>query len=178
MTVCMGALAILAWACAGPVPRTPADSTPPPRASVVAAAESPEVRLHAGAERGRAPVPALPPDSVPDRVMDEIYAPENMTDGAPYMTGRFPRDIICVWFEDEATREERQAAVDAIDGEVVGGVRGLGQGGFYYVRIAGDGSAAALFTAIAELESMPQVSTATPALSIQLHRRRPDDGSG
>lgn len=62
-------------------------------------------------------VPAVAPDSTPQEVIDEIYADSNLIDGDPFITGQVPSDIVWVTFQFDAIREERQAAVDKVNGE-------------------------------------------------------------
>ena len=127
---------------------------------------------------GTRTVPALPPESVPAA----IYDPENLITDSPLMSGTFPRNIVVVLFDPDAPQEERQTAIDLIDGEVVGGMRSFGDDGFYLVRIQDDGTAGPLFEAIEMLEALPQVRLAgvdhiAPA-SEWIRYRRPTDGNG
>ena len=108
----------------------------------------------------RARVPAQTPDTVPAWVYDHAHWEED----SPLMSGTFLRNMVLVVFQAGATQPERQAAVDLINGEVVGGVRAFGDEGFYFVRIADDGTAGPLFRAMGLLESLPQVSIASPEL--------------
>ena len=122
----------------------------------------------------RTPVPALPPDSVPAAVWREIHAPQNMIRSAPEWGVPFPRDLVVVAFKEEATQAERQEAIDAISGWVVGGEH-VDRGGYYYVRIKSDQTSEALFRAIAKLKTFRQVdivSPEPPPLSPQSARRR------
>lgn len=114
-------------------------------------------------EQPRAVVPALPPESVPARVWADIHAPRNIVRSSPHWGIPFPRDLLLVMFKEDASQAERQAAVDSIGGEVVGG-EPLGRGGYYYVRIAGDSTGEALFRAIAKLMKLPQIDLASPEL--------------
>jgi hypothetical protein len=106
-------------------------------------------------------VPAAPPDSVPARIWREIHAPENMIRSSPQWGAAFPRDLIVVAFKEDATQTERQQAIDAIAGDVIGGEH-VDRGGYYYVRIRSDGTADALFRAIAKLKTFPKVDLASP----------------
>ena len=74
------------------------------------------------------------------------------------MSGPYPRNVVMIAFRDEATQEQKQAAIDAIDGEVIGG----GWIDYYYVRIQDDGTADPLWKAIDLLEALPQVANAGP----------------
>ncbi len=106
-------------------------------------------------------VPALPPDSVPAGLWRDVHAPENMIRSSPQLSGSFPRDLVVVAFKEDATQSERQHAIDAIGGEVIGGER-VDRGGYYYIRIRSDGTADALFRAIAKLKTFPKVDLASP----------------
>ena len=119
-----------------------------------------------GVDRGRldqteARVPALPPDSVPAVLWDVIHASKNMIPSAPQFGAPFPRDLIVVAFREDANQAERQQAIDAVSGEVIGGER-VDRGGYYYVRIRSDGTADALFRAIAKLQTFSKVDLASP----------------
>lgn len=118
-------------------------------------------------------MPEAPPDGLSWEVATEIYAPTNVVSGDSVMTGPYPRDVIWLWFNDDATQAERQAAVDSIGGEVIGGAA-IRPGGVYYVRIEDDGTAGPLHAAIAKLRTLSQVRLATPDLSLVT---RPDSGS-
>lgn len=116
-----------------------------------------QIALHARARRASNPVPALAPDTLPDW----IFAPSNIIKNAPEMSGTFLRNVLIVEFHEETPQEERQAAVDLIGGEVVGGFRFYGENdGLYYVQISDDGTTAPLFHAIRTLQALPQVALA------------------
>jgi len=108
-------------------------------------------------------VPALPPDSVPSALWDEIHAPEHIIPSSPEWGVPFPRNLIVLAFKEDATQTERQQAVDAVGGEVIGGEH-IDRGGYYYVRIRSDGTADALFRAITKLKTFPTVDLASPEL--------------
>jgi len=108
-------------------------------------------------------VPDWPPDSVPDSVWKAVYAPENMEPPNAEWGAPFPRNIVLVGFTDQASREQKQQAIDAISGVVVGGAP-IYRGGAYYVRIPDDGTSRSLFRAIKKLRSFPQVELASPDL--------------
>jgi hypothetical protein len=106
-------------------------------------------------------VPALPPDSVPSALWDEVHAPENIIPSSPEWGVPFPRNLIVLAFKEDATQTERQQAIDAVGGEVIGGEH-IDRGGYYYVRIRSDGTADALFRAITKLKTFPKVDLASP----------------
>ena len=111
----------------------------------------------------KALVPNWPPDYVPDSIWDAVHAPKNMEQSAPEWATPFPRNIVLVGFRDHATHQQKQEAIDAINGVVVGGIP-ISKGGAYYVRIPDDGTSRPLFRAIKKLRSFPQVELATPEL--------------
>jgi hypothetical protein len=86
-----------------------------------------------------------------------------MEQSAPEWGTPFPRNIVVVLFQEPTSRSEKQHAIDAIQGIVVGGAP-IGKGGFYYVRITDDGTSRPLFRAIQTLKSFPQVESASPEL--------------
>ncbi len=60
---------------------------------------------------------------MPADVAAEVYASDNVVQLDSVMRGPFPRDMIWLWFRDDASQADRQAAVDSIGGTVVGGYR-------------------------------------------------------
>lgn len=106
--------------------------------------------------RGEPEVPAAAPDSVPP----SLYDPANRVTDSPRMAGTFLRDVVVVEFRPDATREERQAAVDRVGGRVVGGFRIAGEAeGLYFVRLAPP-TEATLWAALDVLRALPQVAAA------------------
>lgn len=118
-------------------------------------------RLAPSVSQGTAHVPALPPDSISQAVWDELHVPTNIITNDARLTGKFPRNLVVIMFHPTAPTAERQAAIDSIHGEVVGGIP-LTPGGQYYVRIQDDGTAEPLFQAIEKLQSLAQVDYAMP----------------
>ena len=116
-------------------------------------------RLPAAPAPQRQRVPAQTPDTVPAWVYDHAHWEED----SPLMSGTFLRNVVLVVFQKGATEPERQAAIDLIDGEVIGG-RGAPPNvaeGTYYVRIAGDSTGRAAVEAADQLQALPQVSDAS-----------------
>lgn len=102
-------------------------------------------------------VPAVPPDSLPSSALaDSIHSPENQVSD-PRLGSRVPSNIAFVAFRAEATQQERQEAIDLIDGRVIGGLLD-----WYIVKIATDGTAESLVEAIEALKGLPQVRLAGP----------------
>jgi hypothetical protein len=91
----------------------------------------------------------------------------------PRMSGPYPNGLILVQFDSAATQEERQSAVNLVNGRFIGGLAP-----FYYVQVAGDTTGVPLWTAIDRLRALPQVRLALPDVAanvIPLYSR-PDDG--
>lgn len=104
------------------------------------------------------PVPTSPPSGAPR----ELWNRENQMQDSTFTSGSFLRDIAAIRFKPGASQREREIAVNAVSGTVVGGIP-WGQGdGYYLVRIPGDGTARPLFEAIARLRALPQVDSAAP----------------
>jgi hypothetical protein len=116
------------------------------------------------AAQGLHAVPALPPDSVRRAISDSLYAPENEAPADERWSAAYPRNPVLLWFRPTATQRERQQAVDAVGGEVVGGIP-LTRGGVYFVWVRDDGTVGPLWTAIEKLRAMPPVQRAHPELS-------------
>ncbi len=121
-------------------------------------------------------VPEHAPDSVPAWLYDAALW---VTDTSRYSVP-FVRDIVVIRFVAGATQQERQDAVDAVGGTVVGGVPFAGMEGSYYASLAPDSTNQAMFVAIDTLRAMPQVDDAMPSLIITdgFAYRRPNDGLG
>ncbi|MFL5538999.1 MAG: hypothetical protein ACJ8J0_08405 [Longimicrobiaceae bacterium] len=114
---------------------------------------------HPGASRSQSvPVPARAPSSAPG----ELWRPENYTRDSTYTRGTYLKDIVVVLFRPDAPQAQRQAAVDAVAGRVVGGRPFRDGDGYYFVRVPGNGDPRVLFEAIGVLKALPQVLSATP----------------
>jgi hypothetical protein len=101
----------------------------------------------------RAVVPPIPPDSMPGWLFDDTNAV-----AGPY---RISKNVLEVAFVRGTPRAARQAAVDLVGGEVVGGARLFSDGeGVYLVRVPSDSAATGVYTAVARLDSLPQVDFA------------------
>lgn len=113
-------------------------------------------RLVLGVQTGSS-FPALPPDSIPLR----IFAESNTVDdgeGIPFVRG-----VVSIIFHESASPEQREAAVDAVSGTVIGGEVIFPNGdGEYVVELEGPGDRAAVNAAVATLESLPQVYSVIP----------------
>jgi hypothetical protein len=128
--------------------------------------------------RGRSYVPALPPDSIPQKIAEEIFAEENRvypTAGDDFF---FLRNVIRLYFEEGTPQHLRQEGVDLIGGEVVGGRRRVANGGLYLIRIKDDGTPTPLEEAIERLKTLPYVASAGDFGYFPIEPRylRPKDG--
>lgn len=122
-------------------------------------------------------VPRYPPDSTPTA----LFAQLGTVSGPPLLDSAYRKDIVIVAFASTATQAQRQAVIDSIGGEVVGGKPDpMSQDGYYYVRING-GTTAALLSAVSLLQRQALVSFAglwrlfEPPVDSY---RRPTDGAG
>ena len=93
-------------------------------------------------------VPELPPDFLPEWVT---------ADSSRSADRLFTKGIVVVFFVDDATRKQRQAAINRVGGRVVGWLPIFTGNGYYYIRIADDGSGKQLRRAIDVLSALPQV---------------------
>lgn len=100
-------------------------------------------------------VPAAAPDSVPASILEDAALVE-VAPGDLVSTR-----ILTVYFEVGASVAQRAAAIEAVSGTVIGGVAGSVEG-LYLVEVDGDGTTARIDSLAAVLQSLPQVSGATP----------------
>lgn len=132
-----------------------------------------EVAFHAHADRATPPVPPIAPDTVPLW----IYTDSNIIRSAPCITGPVIHNVVIVLFSKGTPQSKRQAAVDAVDGKVIGGAR-IDEDGFYLVLIDDDGTGKQLCQAMHKLQSFPYVEHAGPELFISEAYVEPADGQG
>jgi hypothetical protein len=115
-------------------------------------------------------VAARPPDSVSAEEMHDSRSADNVIGGDPRFPGRVVRNKLWLLFRRGATAEQREAAVEAINGQVVGGaIVGVGNHypppsgphllRYYYVAFPAypDSGAAPLERAIRTLAPLAQV---------------------
>lgn len=113
----------------------------------------------------------ISPDSVAS-----LYSFSKTVLSHPRLSGPYPRSIVLVGFQQDATREERQSAVNMIGGSVIGGL-----GRDYVVVIPDAGTAGPLWSAVDRLRALPQVHHASPDIFTQGvggAYLRPHDGPG
>ncbi len=105
-------------------------------------------------------VPLVPPDSEPQSLYDD----SSRTHDARWPGPPFMRDIVLLRFTQHATPRERQAAVEAVHGTVIGGYPfpRPPHEGMYLIRLPRDPTNDRLFSAIATLKKLPQVDLAMP----------------
>lgn len=121
-------------------------------------------------------VPALPPQNIPKALMDSL--------GSIVMpSGKLAiPNLLGVRFVLGATQAQRQAAIDAVSGVVVGGWRSLlDESGTYYVLVPAQRSVDLLLDAVDALDAFPQVAGAHILYRDprdEAAYRRPDDGAG
>jgi hypothetical protein len=108
-----------------------------------------------------APGEAAVPDQAPDSIPPGFYNSANVMVNSPYfaLSKRAVKGIVAVRFNETATRDERQAAVDMVGGTVVGGHRvNPAIEGSYFVQVTDDGSGAQVKAAIDALDVLPAVA--------------------
>ncbi|PYO42574.1 MAG: hypothetical protein DMD33_10345 [Gemmatimonadetes bacterium] len=112
------------------------------------------------------------PPAVPDTVPAWVYAPANLASdtGASY---DYYADVIIVGFKATATQADRQAAIDSINGTVVGGQPMPPGEGFYFVRLEAARRLEPLTRAVTKLWSLPQVASASLVTPLEEQFRRP-----
>ena len=118
-----------------------------------------ETKANGGTVCESSVVPPQAPDTLPAWVMsgDSTVA----FFGVPEY--RVVRNVVRVKFKAGTPQADRQAAIDAIDGEVIGGRPAPPNvaEGTYYVRIQGDDTGRAAVDAADYLEALPQVRNAS-----------------
>jgi hypothetical protein len=149
---------VLMVACA-PTEQAPSQGAPAADTAVTTASSPTSARDMADTVRPR--VPAVAPNHTPPG----FYGPENIRHGSACLAGAMLRGIVVVVFEEGATQAERQAAVDLVKGEVVGGINpGVGREGYYYIRVEDDPDGQILCDATDLLDDLPQVALAVESI--------------
>jgi len=129
------------------------------------------VAFHTRAVTTTPTVPPTPPSGIPL----DLYHESNVIAGSRLATGPYPRNVVLVRFHRSATQAERQAAIDLVGGEVVGGSP---IAGIYIVKAPEDGTDAPLVSAIERLSTLPQVASAGPDFFLSPSYEKPRDGTG
>ena len=102
------------------------------------------------------PIPDTPPDTIPTWV----YADSNIVTNPPYMSGRMVKNVVAVMFKSSASASDRQAAVDFVCGELIGGSPSW----TYFLRVPSDSLGAGMWRSVQALERHPSVEYAGPEL--------------
>lgn len=137
------------------------EGTPLPRLIIRLMADSGQVSLEA-----------------PDTIPSWVYADSNISQGSAYLSGPFVKRIVTVMFRRGTSQADRQAALDAVGGRVVGG-RGMATGnGVYFVQVDDPGDGSRLVEVSRVLDGFPQVLGAAPEFFIGPNYLRPSDGPG
>jgi hypothetical protein len=108
--------------------------------------------------------PARVPAEAPDTVPAWVVADSTQTGPTRYIPVRFTKNIIGVQFKSDATSSQRQSAIDAVFGRVIGGYRAAG---IYLVWVQDPGDGSGIIGAVERLESLPFVAGATPDMATQ-----------
>jgi hypothetical protein len=121
-------------------------------------------------------IPAQAPDSVPNG----FYADSNLVPLLGDDGIRIVKDIVLVAFEEDATQEQRSAAVSNVSGTVVGGSQTIAGDGIYFVRLP-VGGADAVLNATSVLNNLEHVGAASREIvldSLAYDYLLPRDGTG
>jgi hypothetical protein len=105
-------------------------------------------------------VPAIPPDEWPEG----LHHRRNRLVGSPHfgLSKTVAKGMLSVWFQPDATAEDRQIAIGIVNGRVVGGFRGRVVEGGYHIRVPDDGPGAQMRAAMDTLNQLRQVHSALP----------------
>lgn len=140
-----------------------------------------ELVLHAEAKRAAPPVPAIPPNMVPEKIFDST----NIVTDSERTNKHFLRDIVVVIFQPGASQEQKEEAIGLVDGEVIAGIHHISKYedlSFYeyIIRIPSDETEPPLWSAKDLFRTLPQVFGASSFylhVSVPLYSR-PSDGAG
>jgi hypothetical protein len=120
-------------------------------------------------------------DAVPAEAPDEELTSTTIVTNPAEITGSFIQDVINLRFAAGTSQVDRQTAVNAVGGTVVGGMPfDDGGKGIYYVQLPSDTTNQRIFTAMDTLAHYPQVVMASPDMRGGVHPLylKPDFGSG
>jgi hypothetical protein len=97
----------------------------------------------------------------PDTVAAWVHADTNIASGTDSTAGGFAKHIVKVRFRPTASLADRQLAIALVNGVIVGGWHTAdGSLGFYYVKVADDGTGDGIAAAARVLTALPQVQSA------------------
>ena len=101
------------------------------------------------------------PDSMPRRIHEELFAPENLRHDPP---GAYPQDVMWVFFAPATSRADRQATLEAARAQIVGG-----NGAHWYVlRLTDPCDAPLLDDLIRQVSGRPGVVQASRDLTLSI----------
>jgi hypothetical protein len=121
------------------------------------------------------PVPARAPGSISSALWDSLTAPANLMTDPPGMHGTWARNVMMITFQPSATQADRQAVIDPIRGEVLGGNAWPMGEGEYIVRIPsatapGDSISGPVLRTFLALRGHPSIMAAYPLSMDQLSK--------
>lgn len=126
------------------------------------------------AEVAGSAVPNSPPDTIASGLLDSL----GVVGEAGSATPGWYKGVAVVVFKTGASRTERQAAIQAVGGTVIGGFPFPAAEGYYFVRIA-DTTLAGIEGTADVLRRLPQVAFAGPAIADTVSKSaylKPHDG--
>lgn len=147
----------------------------------------PQVKTFSFTVRAFAAMPGEPrvPMTSPDSTPAWFYEPQNSTACSGVVPADCLPNVAVVYFHSTSTQEERQAAIESIDGVLVGGGTGS-----YYVKLPADTTTGTLQAAMSGLARLPQVKGVYPYITTSVSpdylipsdgrawRVRPDSADG
>lgn len=125
-----------------------------------------ESSLYPACSMPRQAVPARAPNQLPADYRARYFDLTNVTQTTGIYLPGIPRNVIILIFPPGTSQALRQSAIDAVCGEVIGGLFGDADGveGMYYVQIEDDGTETPLVEAVRLLRELPHVAMASPDL--------------
>jgi len=113
----------------------------------------------------------------PDTIPAWVHSDTNHASPTDSNSGNFSKNIVVITFRPTATLADRQLAVAMVNGVVVGGhSTSDGKYGYYYVKVADDGSGSGIIAAVKALTALPQVQLANFDILLGELYLRPYDG--
>jgi subtilisin family serine protease len=150
--------------------------------SVQPGVEALRVTFRGSAIRASRPIPAEVPDTIPDGLYGNF---DQILWNSPYfgLSDKVLKNVVSIRFEKGTAQAVRQAAVDAVGGELIGGQPIPGIEGYYLIHVADDGTGKQMSEAIDRLNGLPGVAAAEPEYLFDQGERdlwlKPkDDGGG
>lgn len=116
------------------------------------------------------------PSQAPTTLPSWVYSSSNLDSNTSALPTTFLKNIVIVQFKAGTSQAQRQTAVDAVGGSVVGGVRPGSGEGHYYLSIPDTTRGAQLLTAARALNGLVQVELATVEFAVTPSLRKPKDG--